>query len=159
MSGKILDIKQDREPGVIYFKPLVIDLVRSIIQEHDIDGIVMIPSHETGKYSNSICKLINAVTDEVGCEDLHDALYRSETIIKSSMGGERSLTTHIRTIKPVLELIRGKNIILMDDVVTTGSSMLACEYILNKSKAKSVTCLALARDFMEYGSNHVVLDL
>jgi len=157
-SGKILDIKYDRDPGYNFFEPLVVDFVRSIIRKRDIDGIAMIPSHEKGKYSNSICRLIEAASIELGIEDFHLALKRTETIIKSTMGGERSIANHIRTIKPALELIRGKNILLMDDVVTTGSSMLASKFILMKSKASSVTCISLARDFMEYGLNHEVID-
>ena len=43
------------------------------------------------------------------------------------------------------EDIKGKDILLIDDVVTTGNSMSACHEILNKAGAKNVFCLALSR--------------
>ncbi len=40
--------------------------------------------------------------------------------------------------------ISGKRIVLIDDVITTGSTLNACTLALMKAKAKSVDCLALA---------------
>lgn len=43
------------------------------------------------------------------------------------------------------EKVKGKYILLVDDVVTTGSTVSECARILKKSGAKAVYCLTLAR--------------
>ena len=43
------------------------------------------------------------------------------------------------------EKVKGKYILLVDDVVTTGSTVSECARILKKSGAKAVYCVTLAR--------------
>lgn len=42
--------------------------------------------------------------------------------------------------------VRGKCVLLFDDVVTTGASMAACVNLLKKADASSVICLCIAQD-------------
>ena len=42
--------------------------------------------------------------------------------------------------------IKGRNVILIDDVVTTGASMSACAQILKRLGAKNIVCIAIASD-------------
>ena len=42
------------------------------------------------------------------------------------------------------EKIKGKTVILIDDVVTTGASMSACTHILRECGAKNIICIAVA---------------
>jgi ComF family protein len=44
------------------------------------------------------------------------------------------------------DLIKGKSLILVDDVITTGSTTAACAEVLLKAGAQSVRVLSLARD-------------
>lgn len=45
-----------------------------------------------------------------------------------------------------MDLIKGKSLIVVDDVITTGSTTAACAEVLLKAGAKSVRVLSLARD-------------
>jgi predicted amidophosphoribosyltransferase len=42
--------------------------------------------------------------------------------------------------------ITSKNILLIDDVVTTGTTLIECARVLKDSGAKNVFCLVLARE-------------
>jgi predicted amidophosphoribosyltransferase len=43
------------------------------------------------------------------------------------------------------ELIEGKRVLLVDDVLTTGATVMTCSALLRRGGAKSVTVLTLAR--------------
>ena len=61
-------------------------------------------------------------------------------------GGDRSVSTHLKSIElQSPELIRDKVVLLLDDVRTTGNSLQACKQILDKASPKSVVPLALAQ--------------
>lgn len=49
------------------------------------------------------------------------------------------------------ELIKGKDILLIDDVITTGSTANECAKILKKNKARSVFVLTIARTLRQVG--------
>ena len=42
--------------------------------------------------------------------------------------------------------IRGRIVVLIDDVVTTGASMSACAQLLYECGAKNILCIAIASD-------------
>ena len=44
-----------------------------------------------------------------------------------------------------LEMVRGKNILLIDDVMTTGTTLDNCAKVLKKAGAKSVICATIAK--------------
>jgi len=46
----------------------------------------------------------------------------------------------------VKDLIRGKNIILVDDVTTTGATLMEAAKVLKRNGAAKVICLTIARD-------------
>ena len=65
---------------------------------------------------------------------------------KSLTSGERrkNIKNLLYADKSVAEKIKGKTVILIDDVVTTGASMSACTHILRECGAKNIICIAVA---------------
>ena len=65
---------------------------------------------------------------------------------QSGMGGPAQRRANIsgsyRAIDP--ELVAGKRILLIDDIVTTGSTLSECARILRSAGAAKVTCVTLA---------------
>ena len=65
---------------------------------------------------------------------------------KRLTAGERrkNIKNALYADKSQIDRIKGKTVILIDDVVTTGASMSACVHILRECGAKNVICIALA---------------
>ena len=79
------------------------------------------------------------------------------TCLKRRRGGrpQKSLTAGERrkNIKELIYIdksfsgkIKGRTVVLVDDVVTTGASMSACAHVLFECGAKNIVCIALASD-------------
>jgi predicted amidophosphoribosyltransferase len=49
----------------------------------------------------------------------------------------------IKVVKP--DLIKGRRVLLLDDVKTSGNSLIACKELLLKAGAKEVVMVALGR--------------
>ena len=61
-------------------------------------------------------------------------------------GGDRAIEVHLKSIEAKgPDRYRGKSILLIDDVLTTGNSMVACRQILMAAGAAKVHCLTLAK--------------
>ncbi len=67
---------------------------------------------------------------------------------KSLTAGERrkNIQSLLYANSDAVESIKGKTVILVDDVVTTGASMSACIHILKEQGAKQIICVALSSD-------------
>lgn len=93
---------------------------------------------------------------ELICRALSDCLqipYRAA--LRRRVGGKEqkklSRDRRFRNIRHLFSLkdadaVRGRCVLLLDDVVTTGASMAACVSLLRKAGASSVICLCIAQD-------------
>jgi predicted amidophosphoribosyltransferase len=111
--------------------------------------ITVVPSHDPNqKEKSGILELAERLSRVNGRIDATHCLRRIHRIPSLHGGGYRSEILHFSSIKLYnLELIEGRDVLLLDDVATTGGSMSACRKILMRSGVKSVTCLALAKDY------------
>ncbi len=70
---------------------------------------------------------------------------RIKEMPKKTSGGIRDLSTEIESLKVENEnIIKGKQVLLLDDVTTSGTSLIAGKHILEKVGAKIVVMHALA---------------
>ena len=80
-----------------------------------------------------------------------DLLLREHSLSSSHGGGMKyDSKTHCLTIKVTKE-IKGKEVYLFDDVLTSGSQMMACVEKLYRAGASHVVCFALAKTCPEIG--------
>lgn len=108
-------------------------------------AISSVPSHSPSVTHSGI-RLLAQKLAQNGRRDATACLVRVKEIQKLSHGGVRSDKIHldsIRVVKP--ELIIGQRVLLIDDVTTSGHSLVACRTLLLRSGAVEVECFALAR--------------
>lgn len=80
------------------------------------------------------------------CIDGTGCLVRHTNIEPAHRGGRRDYQQHLNTIRvDHPEILQGRNIVLFDDIVTSGKSMRACRDLLIRSGAASVRCVAIGR--------------
>lgn len=73
-----------------------------------------------------------------------DVLSRAFEMPKKSIGGERDLQKEIRSLTMRNEnIIKDQQVLLMDDITTTGTSLRARKYVLKRAGAKIVALLTL----------------
>ena len=67
---------------------------------------------------------------------------------KSLTAGERrkNIKDLVYVLPSDVERIKGKTVVLIDDVVTTGATMSACAHVLRACGAKNLLCVAIASD-------------
>ena len=107
----------------------------------DLLGIV--PSSSAGRHSPGLVTLLNNIGSTH--QGLSPTLInRMISVVPSHAGGPRDPQIHIRSLA-INGIVKDKNILLIDDVVTSGSIFSACCSILKLHGAKNIVCIALAR--------------
>jgi phosphoribosylpyrophosphate synthetase len=139
-SAKILDLKEKRHAGIVYFFNKVEPLIRKEV------ALATVPSHDPQKKINGIRELAQRICIDDPRIDATGALIRKQPVEKLATGGDRSTDNHFKSI--VVEspqLVRGRRVLLLDDVVSTGNSLRACRDLLLAAGARSVYCAALGK--------------
>jgi predicted amidophosphoribosyltransferase len=138
-SGMVLDLKANDAAAVESFRKYLENLIAPDVP------IAIVPSHDPAKTTSGL----RSVAAKLAASDRIDAtacLVRTKKIEKLARGGDRSIAVHQKSIKVVnKELIKGKDVLLLDDVTTTGNSLEACRQLLLQAGAKRVQKLALGK--------------
>ena len=133
------------------YKPLGNIMVDSIIAlnlNEGVDSIYFIPSHRRKEairgYNQSelLAKYISKKLDiKLSTNNLIKYRHTKEQNKLNKSGRTYNLKDAFKVKRP--EEIKGKSILLIDDIVTTGSTFMECAKVLKKSGAKEITALAL----------------
>jgi hypothetical protein len=139
-SGRILDLKDGDAAAVATFK--------AQIEPELPDGIAIavVPGHDPAKPGKGLKALAAELAKSNRRIDASGVLVRTEKIVKLAHGGDRSEEVHTKSIKVAnAGLIKGKDVLLLDDVTKTGNSMRACQKILLNAGAKRVECATIGK--------------
>ena len=119
-------------------------------------AIAVVPPSKIYKNFNTGCykfakMMINRIGTTHRIPDATHVLQRIKNIVSGHSGGQRALEIHYNSIGyNYPELVKGKDVLLLDDVYTTGISMQACSNILKYLGARSVSFLAIGKTLSTY---------
>lgn len=140
-SGRILDLKENKEPAVVYFR----DILREAIKAQYY-AVCVVPSHDPAKGPGGMVRLGQRVAGAIGAIDGTSFLVRTKKIEKLAHGGSRDIKVHLESIEARCpNSIKGRRVLLLDDVMTSGNSIAACHHILRSTGAETVVCAAMSQ--------------
>jgi predicted amidophosphoribosyltransferase len=138
-SGFLLDLKENQTGAVERFHTSLEKIVAPDIP------VAIVPSHDPAKTTSGL----RALAQKLAASDRIDAtscLVRTKKIDKLAHGGDRSIEVHLASIVVANpKLIQGRDVLLLDDVTTSGNSLEACRQLLMKAGANRVQKLALGK--------------
>lgn len=107
--------------------------------------VAAVPPHAPGK-EGPVIALARQLALRKRRRNASTCLVRHTKIQKLSSGGRRDPSVHLGSIRvEQANRIRGRDVVLIDDVTTSGNSFLACKRLLLDAGARSVKCFALAK--------------
>lgn len=140
-SCKILDLKRKYAQGINYFFAHLEPRVKKA------EAVSVVPGHDPASEGNAGVHLLGRrLAQASGCVDATGCLVRHTPIAKKATGGDRSIEVDLSSIEVRQpDLIYGRKVLLIDDVKTSGNSLLACRLLLLDAGAAKVVMVALGR--------------
>lgn len=116
-------------------------------KKHMVDAIGIVPSHHPDNKSNTMTLLAEIIARDNGWKNITYNIERFKKIEKKAFSHEeRNCETDLNSIKIINpEKIKKKTILLMDDITTSGSSLIACKTLLLEAGASLVIMFALGK--------------
>lgn len=140
-SKNILALKSHQPQAIEYFTKLLKKVLPNSL------SLCAVPGHDPGNPDTGLIKCLKEILRESAFDSEISNLYRKYRVPKSAYG----LKDKEKTLKSVglrvPDNVKNKNIILVDDVVTTGNTMSSCRDILKNAGARKVFCMALSRTY------------
>lgn len=141
-----LKYQNNQSLGEYFSNPLAVVVHK---EAWEIEKIVPVPlSHQRLKERgyNQAALIARPLAARLGYHFDPFCLVRTrDTPSQVGLSGEERRLNVIGAFKAIPELVEGKNILLVDDVMTTGSTMAECARALQVAGAKCVYCLTLGR--------------
>ena len=136
----MLSLKQKEPEAINYFYQALNDLIPEDV------AICTVPSSNPENIETGITILAEKLSADKNRIDRTHFLKRTKEIPKLASGGDRRISIHHETIKASEEVsVKGMTVLLLDDVTTTGNSLIACRDILLKNGADDVIMFALGK--------------
>ncbi len=143
-SRVILDVKDQHIKGINYCT----NRLRSILSSTEEYVICVIPTHAVGTEPSGIRTIAKRLCSH-SVIDGTDVLSRVFEIPKKTAGGSCDIPSELKSLVVTDEsVVRGRQVLLLDDVTTTGTSLKAGKYLIDQAGAEIVVLLALARTQM-----------
>ena len=149
-SHSILELKDKEERAINSF----LQKFRDVLSNEDI-AIVTVPPHTSTNPSSGIRELaIQLIQLYPKFTNLVFCLERFKDSVR-----DRNIENHLKSIRVSNQsLIKDKKVILIDDVLTTGSSIVACSKLLVDSGVKSIKVIVLGKTIRNIEDAHYFIE-
>lgn len=130
------------------FGEILVNTIETLKLDHKIEYIIFVPSHRRKKalrgYNQSEL-LAEYISQTMDIPLLKNHLIKTKTTKDQNTLGKRERRNNLKACFKVdhLEDFKDKEILLIDDIITTGSTMEECSQVLIKNGARKIYCLAL----------------
>ena len=110
-----------------------------------VDIIIPVPSHSPKKISLSLQELTKIISKYLGAENGTNLIERSISIPDHNADDIRRLAHEQYNTLKVHPLVTGKDVLLIDDILTSGNTIAACVKKLKDSRARNIYVLTVGR--------------
>jgi phosphoribosylpyrophosphate synthetase len=158
-DGLVLDLKDNLDGGV---KTAVQDF-RKALQAFGLPSktrrvrLAVVPGHEArpSNEGRALSRVVAALVEESagGFLDGSGLLLRHATIDKLAKGGDRDVSIHLKSVG-LAGKVRDETLVVLDDVTTSGGSLVACRQLLRKAGAARIGALALGLTTHQTQNSH-----
>jgi predicted amidophosphoribosyltransferase len=148
-DGRILDLKEGKEIGIGSAASAFIEHLSAYNLPQPI-AVAIVPGHQENR-SNADSPMAEVVRRMAENQPTRytvavDLLLRRIAIEKLARGGNRDIDTHLESIVISSKfMVRNRWILVLDDVATTGNSLMACRILLKSAGASEVITVALGK--------------
>lgn len=131
-----------------YMAQLIID--KTVVQDLSIDYIVSIPLHWTRRLKrgyNQTELMAQELSRQLGKPVVHALKRKKRTLFQAALSKderEKNLQQAF-ALTSASTVLEGKTILLVDDLMTTGSTLASAVRVLMKAKPKTIICVVTAR--------------
>ncbi len=118
-------------------------------------SVCVVPSHRQGNKTSGIKEVAVSLSRKADIADATDCLERFRPIKKQAVSHrKRNIDLHLQSVRIRSgHIVRGKDMLLLDDVGTSGWSMAGCRRILMDAGSARVKCAVLGRTVNKTGEN------
>lgn len=123
--------------------------VCGLLKKYDI--IIPVPIHKSRKAQrgyNQTQLIASKLAEYIDIEFCNNVLVKNKNTIAQSKLNRKKRIENIKGAFDILNLekVQGKNVLLFDDIYTTGSTANECSRVLKTARAKTVGILTIAKD-------------
>ena len=112
---------------------------------YDINGICCVLDFNSNEEKNKFSEILKTVSTELGIDDLSPYLKKvRETQPQKTKGSKTDREMNVKGAFKCDVSMRGKRIVIFDDIMTSGSTMNECAHILFTQGAAEIFCAVLA---------------
>lgn len=150
MKDALIRYKFYKRPGYYRtFAKLLVDTIYKVTNVEKFDMIISVPLHKRKEFTrgyNQALLISKALGRETGINECSELLARTRHTEAQSLLDKKSRNENVKGAFEVTDAykVKGKYILLVDDIMTTGNTLNECSKALKDAGAKAVLAAVLA---------------